>query len=288
MQAEQARLQKVLAARAAEAKRRAEAARRAAARKRSQSSGSSGSSGSGGISNGYLSRLEHRLDQLGVRHALPPGCTRSGGCTRDATTQPLREPVRAAASGTIIMAGDGGGYGNRVVIDHGLVSGDHLATTYNHLRSIRQWGGRVSRGEVIGYEGTTGSSTDATRTRDLEDGDFVDPWKYSDRRGNGIPGGSPARGRVASLVAKETGRKLVASNRKARHDYLIEDTYEAGLVLMGTEVKALRMRRPARRRLGRLRPRRRACAWRVHTPSTPTARGPTTPAAQAVPPAPSA
>ena len=38
-------------------------------------------------------------------------------------------------------------------------------------------------------------------------------------------------------------RKLVASNRKARHDYLIEDTYEAGLVLMGTEVKSLRMGR---------------------------------------------
>ena len=46
-------------------------------------------------------------------------------------------------------------------------------------------------------------------------------------------------------MAKETGRKLVASNRKARHDYLIEDTYEAGLVLMGTEVKALRMGRAA-------------------------------------------
>jgi len=45
------------------------------------------------------------------------------------------------------------------------------------------------------------------------------------------------------LVPKETGRKLVASNRKARHDYLIEDTYEAGLVLVGTEVKALRMGR---------------------------------------------
>jgi SsrA-binding protein len=44
-------------------------------------------------------------------------------------------------------------------------------------------------------------------------------------------------------VAKEQGRKLVASNRKARHDYLIEDTFEAGLVLMGTEVKALRMGR---------------------------------------------
>ena len=42
------------------------------------------------------------------------------------------------------------------------------------------------------------------------------------------------------MVAKEQGRKLVASNRKARHDYFIEDVFEAGLVLMGTEVKALR------------------------------------------------
>jgi len=41
-------------------------------------------------------------------------------------------------------------------------------------------------------------------------------------------------------VGKDTGRKLVASNRKARHDYHIEDTYEAGLALWGTEVKALR------------------------------------------------
>lgn len=41
-------------------------------------------------------------------------------------------------------------------------------------------------------------------------------------------------------MPKEQGRKLVASNRKARHDYLVEDTYEAGIVLMGTEVKALR------------------------------------------------
>ena len=35
-------------------------------------------------------------------------------------------------------------------------------------------------------------------------------------------------------------RKTIAENRKARHDYHIEDTFEAGLVLLGTEVKALR------------------------------------------------
>ncbi|NYI06213.1 SsrA-binding protein SmpB [Allostreptomyces psammosilenae] len=44
----------------------------------------------------------------------------------------------------------------------------------------------------------------------------------------------------AKLRAKEAGRTLVAQNKKARHDYLIKDTWECGLVLMGTEVKSLR------------------------------------------------
>ena len=44
-------------------------------------------------------------------------------------------------------------------------------------------------------------------------------------------------------MPKDQGRKLVAQNKKARHEYHIEDTYEAGLVLMGTEVKSLRMGR---------------------------------------------
>ena len=44
----------------------------------------------------------------------------------------------------------------------------------------------------------------------------------------------------APVVARESGRKLIAQNRKARHDYTIEDVYEAGMVLQGTEVKSLR------------------------------------------------
>jgi SsrA-binding protein len=39
---------------------------------------------------------------------------------------------------------------------------------------------------------------------------------------------------------KEHGRKVIATNRRARHDYEIMDTYEAGIVLTGTEVKSLR------------------------------------------------
>ena len=41
-------------------------------------------------------------------------------------------------------------------------------------------------------------------------------------------------------MPREKGRKLVASNRKARHDYTILDTFEAGMALTGTEVKSLR------------------------------------------------
>jgi SsrA-binding protein len=41
-------------------------------------------------------------------------------------------------------------------------------------------------------------------------------------------------------MAREHGQKMVAQNRKARHDFHIEDVFEAGLVLVGTEVKSLR------------------------------------------------
>jgi SsrA-binding protein len=41
-------------------------------------------------------------------------------------------------------------------------------------------------------------------------------------------------------MPKERGQKVIVSNRKARHDYSILDTFEAGLVLVGTEVKSLR------------------------------------------------
>lgn len=39
---------------------------------------------------------------------------------------------------------------------------------------------------------------------------------------------------------KGSGKKIISDNRRARHEYSIEDDYEAGMVLAGTEVKALR------------------------------------------------
>ncbi|MCR3754432.1 MULTISPECIES: SsrA-binding protein SmpB [Lentzea] len=44
-------------------------------------------------------------------------------------------------------------------------------------------------------------------------------------------------------MVKERGQKVIASNRKARHDWSILDTFEAGIQLVGTEVKSLRMGR---------------------------------------------
>ena len=41
-------------------------------------------------------------------------------------------------------------------------------------------------------------------------------------------------------MVKETGKKIIAQNKAARHDYFIEEVYECGLVLTGTEVKSLR------------------------------------------------
>ena len=69
-------------------------------------------------------------------------------------------PVYAAAPGSVIRAGwRESGWGNQVLIDHGIHRGVDLVTSYNHLSSIVAWGGSVQRGQLIGYSGTTGYST---------------------------------------------------------------------------------------------------------------------------------
>ena len=69
-------------------------------------------------------------------------------------------PVYAAAPGTIIRAGwRESGWGNQILIDHGIHRGVDLVTSYNHLSRIVRWGGSVKRGQLIGYSGTTGYST---------------------------------------------------------------------------------------------------------------------------------
>jgi len=65
-------------------------------------------------------------------------------------------PIYAAASGTVVYAGWEGGYGNLTVIDHG----GGLATAYGHQSRLGVSNGQVvTRGQVIGYVGSTGHST---------------------------------------------------------------------------------------------------------------------------------
>jgi SsrA-binding protein len=52
-----------------------------------------------------------------------------------------------------------------------------------------------------------------------------------------------ATGGVRASSNRQTGRKIIAQNRKARHDYSVLDVFEAGVMLTGTEVKSLRLGR---------------------------------------------
>ena len=162
MQAQSNALAKVLAARAKAAREKAareRAAREAAARAAHQPVPPSGSTGS---SHGFLSypvngptssEFGMRFDPVMQRYQLHAGLDFAVNCGT---------PVRAAAAGDVIMAtpeSQSGGYGNRLVIDHGIVGNVDLTTTYNHLTSFVVTGGHVARGQVVAYSGTTGFST---------------------------------------------------------------------------------------------------------------------------------
>ena len=68
--------------------------------------------------------------------------------------------IKAANSGKVIYTGWYGGYGKVVIIEHGVVRGKPVSTLYAHMSSIKAANGQqVKKGDVIGYEGTTGYST---------------------------------------------------------------------------------------------------------------------------------
>ena len=68
--------------------------------------------------------------------------------------------IRASNSGKVIYSGWYGGYGKVVILEHGIVNGKPITTLYAHMSSILVSNGqRVSKGQVIGKEGTTGYST---------------------------------------------------------------------------------------------------------------------------------
>lgn len=154
MLAESARLQEVLVERARVAR---EAAALAAARA-GQPAGldQAAPAPTGGI----LQRpVNGRLtSQYGTRKHPITGVTK----LHDGTDfgAPSGTPIYAAAAGTVVAARTAGGYGQQVVLDHGLLAGQALGTSYSHMsRMAARPGQSVQAGEVIGYVGSTGMST---------------------------------------------------------------------------------------------------------------------------------
>jgi murein DD-endopeptidase MepM/ murein hydrolase activator NlpD len=83
--------------------------------------------------------------------------------------------IHAADSGSIIIAGPEGGYGNCIVIDHG----GGLSTLYAHMSGFAATGGAVRRGQVIGYVGMTGFATGPHLHFEVRKaGQPVDPLAY--------------------------------------------------------------------------------------------------------------
>ncbi len=89
-------------------------------------------------------------------------------------------PIRAAAQGLVVDYYWSGGYGNRLVVDNGLIDGHHIVTSYNHLSSAQVGAGDVvDQGQVIAKEGSTGDSTGChLHFMVWSDGQTMDPADY--------------------------------------------------------------------------------------------------------------
>lgn len=69
-------------------------------------------------------------------------------------------PIRAAAAGRVTESYYNGGYGHRLMIDHGRINGQAMTTGYNHATHYTaRVGQQVGQGDIIGYVGNTGYST---------------------------------------------------------------------------------------------------------------------------------
>lgn len=146
-------------------KHAAEEAEEEARRKREQEQANSGGGGNGGgsatLGKGSLAfptAVPYRTSKFGMRVHPVYGYARLHAGTD------LRAycgtPILASAGGKVEWARWQGGYGNQVLIDHGLIGGKSVMTNYNHLSRFAVSGGQsVARGDVIGYSGTTGTST---------------------------------------------------------------------------------------------------------------------------------
>ena len=155
---------------------------------------------------------------------------------------PCGAPLAAVRGGKVLTEYYSSVWGNRLYLNVGLVNGKFITVIYNHLsRYTVGTGAVVKRGQTRRVRrhhrlvdrlppALHGDGERQARRPDevllgggfetrLSDGLRTTGQRMASREDGGMP--------------KEQGRKLIASNRRARHDYHLEDTYEAGLVLVG-------------------------------------------------------
>ncbi|MGB3257854.1 MAG: peptidoglycan DD-metalloendopeptidase family protein [Ornithinimicrobium sp.] len=119
---------------------------------------------------GTTSSFGYRLHPVLKTQKLHAGLDYGGACG---------SPIRAAANGTIISAPVTSGGGNKLIIDHGVQRGVNLTTSYSHMSRYAVRSGSVTRGQIIGYVGTTGLSTAChLHFETRENGIAVDPRSW--------------------------------------------------------------------------------------------------------------
>jgi len=89
-------------------------------------------------------------------------------------------PVTAPANGFVIDYNWGGGYGNRLFVDNGIIGGHHIVTSYNHLSAdVAKPGTSVVQGQAIALVGSTGDSTGChLHFMVWSDGELLDPVPF--------------------------------------------------------------------------------------------------------------
>ena len=134
-------------------------------------SGDGGGSLSRPVAGGITSGYGMRVHPITGRYKLHDGTDFSASCGT---------PIRAAAGGVVLEQYFNGGYGNRVILNNGLMRGSSIVTTYNHLSGYaKSVGDKVKRGDVIGYVGSTGYSTGChLHFMVLVDGKTTDPMGW--------------------------------------------------------------------------------------------------------------
>ena len=129
---------------------------------------------------------------------------------------PTSTPIYAAADGIVVGVGPNGRYGNWIQIDHA----GKLSTVYGHLSRFApdlEVGKTVSRGDVIGFVGSTGRSTGAHLHFEVQsEGKAVNPTTHPEFKAVSLRGGDLERFRkqvTRSLEEREREAKVAASLR---------------------------------------------------------------------------